>query len=219
MFDGNAFGQEMVAIVREHVAAELGPLRAENTALKEANATLVARVEALEQRELLLPAKGEPGRDVDMDDVAERIESAVQTAVSAIPPPRDGIGLADTIKDAEGNLILVMTDGSTKSLGQIDGKDGLNGRDGITPTFLDAEFSGRTLRLKFDGERGCEFQLATPEYCGVFKEASAYEPGDIVTWAGSAWHCDEPKGLKPGAPDSGWTLMVKAGRPGKDAGK
>lgn len=185
--------------------------------------------------------KGDPG-EVDMDAV----KALIDAAVAALPPAErgekgergedgapgengadgapgepgrdgsDGVGLADALKDAEGNLILVMADGRTKSLGPIDGKDGL---DGITPTFLDAEFEGRTLRLKFDGERSCEFQLATPEYCGVFKETGTYESGDIVTWGGSAWHCDEPKGLKPGAPDSGWTLMVKAGRPGKDAGK
>jgi len=163
-----------------------------------------------------------------MAEVEKRIETAVQSAVNALPAPKDGepgndgVGLADALKDAEGNLVLVMTDGRTKCLGKIDGKDGEPGKDrsdGITPTFLDAEFIGRTLRLKFDGDRSCEFQLATPEYVGVFKESGAYEPGDMVSWAGSTWHCDEPKGLKPGVADSGWTLAVKKGRDGKDAGK
>lgn len=169
--------------------------------------------------------KGEPGDGVDMAEVGERIETAVKSAVAALPVAKDGeagkdgIGLADVLRDAEGGLVVVMTDGRTKSLGRIDGRNGEPGRDGITPTFIDAEFVGRTLRLTFDEGRVCEFQLATPEYVGVFKEGEAYEPGDMVTWAGSAWHCDEPKGLKPGAPDSGWTLAVKAGRPGKDAGK
>jgi hypothetical protein len=41
----------------------------------------------------------------------------------------------------------------------------------------------------------------------------------MVSWGGSVWHCDEAKGLKPDAPDSGWTLAVKRGRDGKDAPK
>jgi hypothetical protein len=263
VFDGEAFGQQMVEIVRGYVDAELAPLIERNAALEarivelevqlpvaapltvdEVRAivgehgpeivNLTERVAELESREPASPVKGEPGTpgepgkdgaDVDMAEVAIRIEAAVKSAVEALPAPKDGepgkdgTGLADVLRDAEGNLVVVMTDGRTKSLGKIDGepgKDGTDGTDGITPTFIDAEFVGRTLRLTFDGGRTCEFQMATPEYVGVFKEAEAYERGDMVTWAGSTWHCDEPKGLKPGAPDSGWTLAVKAGRPGKD---
>lgn len=236
-------------------------------AVREATTPLLARIDALEKRELVLPEKGDPGepgepgpagevdmdavkvlidqavsalppaekgepgehgadgQDFDMAEVAERIEKAVESAVSALPAPKDGergadgIGLADALKDADGNLVLVMTDGRTKSLGRIDGKDGEPGKDGITPTFIDAEFEGRTLRLKFDGDRVCEFKMALPEYVGVFKDGETYETGDMVSWAGSTWHCDEPKGLKPGVPESGWTLAVKKGRDGKDAGK
>lgn len=204
----------LIKAVVEGMMPEIGAL------VREATAPLLARIDALERRELLLPEKGEPGEagtDADMAEVGRLIEAAVKSAVAALPVPKDGepgkdgTGLADVLRDADGGIVVVMTDGRTKSLGRVDGKDG------ITPTFLDAEFIGRTLRLKFDGDRACEFQLATPEYVGVFKEGETYEPGDMVTWAGSTWHCDEPKGLKPGAPDSGWTLAVKAGRPGKDA--
>lgn len=228
-------------------------------AVRDATAPLLARIDALEKRELLLPEKGEAGEqgpqgeqgpagEVDMGAV----KALIDAAVAALPPAergekgepgsdgaagangvdgapgepgrdgKDGIGLADVMRDCDGNLVVVMTDGRTKSLGKIDGEPGRDGQDGITPEFMDAEFVGRTLRLSFsDGERtkAIEFQMATPEYRGVFKEAETYEPGDMVTWAGSCWHCDEAKGLKPGTPDSGWTLAVKAGRAGKDAGK
>src|SRR6187551_2718209 len=107
-------------------------------AVKEATAPLLARIDALEKRELVLPEKGEPGdagRDVDMGEVGSLIETAVKSAVAALPAPKDGeagkdgIGLADALKDADGNLVVVMTDGRTKSLGRVDGKDGA---DGIT---------------------------------------------------------------------------------------
>lgn len=186
-------------------------------AVREATAPLLARIDALEKRELVLPEKGEPGEQGPKGEPGQDGQPGEKGADG-----KDGVGLADALIDKDGNLVLTMTDGRTKSLGLVHGKDGENGRDGadgITPEFMDAEFVGRTLRLSFgDGERTktVEFQMATPEYRGVFKEAETYEPGDMVTWAGSCWHCDEPKGLKPGAPDSGWTLAVKAGRPGKD---
>lgn len=220
---------EEVRLIAEEKAVDISPL-AERIAELEARElpdvkALVADEVATAVAALPPAEKCEDGADVDMAEVQARIETAVKSAVQALPAPKDGrpgkdgIGLADALKDAEGNLVLVMTDGRTKSLGPVDGKPGEPGRDGITPTFLDAEFEGRTLRLKFDGERSCEFQLAVPEYVGVFKESETYETGDMVSWAGSCWHCDEPKGLKPGSPDSGWTLAVKAGRPGKDTAK
>jgi hypothetical protein len=184
-------------------------------AVKEATTPLLQRIAALEQRELLLPEKGDPGEPGERGSDGQNGRDGIDG--------KDGIGLADVLKDADGNLVVVMTDGRTKSLGPIDGKDGEPGKDGldgITPEFMDADFEGRTLRLSFgDGEqtKSVEFQMATPEYLGVFKEGETYERGDMVTWAGSTWHCDEPKGLKPGAPESGWTLAVKAGRAGKDA--
>ena len=186
-------------------------------AVREATAPLLARIDALEKRELVLPEKGDPGEQGAPGEKGEPGENGRNGADG-----KDGVGLADALIDKDGQLVLTMTDGRTKSLGLVIGKDGApgkDGQDGITPEFMDAEFVGRTLRLSFgDGERSktVEFQMATPEYRGVFKESEAYEPGDMVTWAGSCWHCDEPKGLKPGAPDSGWTLAVKAGRPGKD---
>lgn len=171
-----------------------------------------------------LPAaeKGEPGRDADMTEVAERIEHAVKSAVAALPAPKDGkagkdgIGLADALKDDQGNLVLVMTDGSTKNMGQIVGKNGEPGRDGLGFDDLQVEQVGeRSVRfLLTRGQDEAEFDISfpVPIYRGVFKEAETYEAGDLATWAGSLWHCNEPKGLKPGAPDSGWQLAAKKGR-------
>jgi integrin beta 3 len=51
---------------------------------------------------------------------------------------------------------------------------------------------------------------------GVYIEGKSYEPGDMVTWAGSSWHCNEPTSSKPGEGTKAWTLTVKRGRDGKD---
>ena len=70
----------------------------------------------------------------------------------------------------------------------LDGKDGAPGKDG----------------------------LAGLSYEGVYQEGKAYEPGQLATWGGSAWHCNEPTTSKPGEAAQAWTLMIKRGRDGKD---
>jgi hypothetical protein len=68
------------------------------------------------------------------------------------------------------------------------GKDGYNGKDG-------------TAGLSFEG---------------VYQDGKSYDFGQLVTWAGSSWHCNEPTTTKPGDGSKAWTLMVKRGRDGKD---
>ena len=75
-----------------------------------------------------------------------------------------------------------------------DGAPGLNGKDGAP------------------GKDG----LAGLSYEGVYQEGKAYEPGQLATWGGSAWHCNEPTTSKPGEGSQAWTLMIKRGRDGKD---
>jgi hypothetical protein len=60
-----------------------------------------------------------------------------------------------------------------------------------------------------DGKAGLTYQ-------GVYQDGKAYELGDVTTWAGSTWHCNEPTETKPGDGSKAWTLMVKRGRDGKD---
>jgi hypothetical protein len=236
---------------------------------------LLARIDALEQRELVLPEQGEqgprgepgPAGEVDMEAVREIVAELTQQAVSeqlpdvikAVPIPdapapiapdmeaieqiirdrieraisklpaaKDGVGLADALIDKDGALVLTLTDGRTKSLGVVMGKDGRDGKDGAPgETFTLDDFDivpldERTIKMGFTkGDVMHSFELAfpVPVYRGVFRDAETYERGDMTTWAGSLWHCNEPKGLKPGAEDSGWQLAAKAGRPGKDAAK
>jgi hypothetical protein len=60
-----------------------------------------------------------------------------------------------------------------------------------------------------DGKPGLTYQ-------GVFQDGKRYDVGDVTTWAGSTWHCNEPTESKPGDGSKDWTLMVKRGRDGKD---
>ncbi|MEO3387330.1 hypothetical protein [Mesorhizobium sp. CAU 1741] len=179
------------------------------------------------------------GKSVTVDDVRPLIEEATQKAVAALPVAKDGVGLASMLIDRNGCLVATMTDGSTKELGQVVGKDAdmaaiersivekvaaiPKPRDGFSLSDFDATLmdDGRTVLLSFDqGEQSFKVELGIPAmiYRGVFKEGRSYEKGDTVTWGGSLWHCDvDATEEKPDSQAKHWTLAAKRGRDGKDA--
>lgn len=136
---------------------------------------------------------------------------------------KDGADVAGAMIDREGSLILTLSDGSIKSLGSVVGRDGTDGAPGpIGLGFDDLDVERpdeRTILLKFtrgDLTQSFELGLAHPVYRGVFHEGQAYEPADMVTWAGAMWHCNASTTDKPGEGSSAWVLAVKKGRDGKD---
>lgn len=181
----------------------------------------------------LPPAKaGDPGKDADMEEVSRLIDDGVKSAVAALPAPKDGdpgkdgLGLADALIDRDGGLVLTMTDGTTKSLGQVVGKDGDPGKDGEVFTLddfdiipLDDERSFKFCFTRGDVLHSFEFAFPVVLDRGVWAEGKAYEKGDATTWAGSLWIAQRDAPGKPDTADSGWRLSVKKGRDGKDAAK
>jgi hypothetical protein len=139
---------------------------------------------------------------------------------------KDGVGMAGAIIDRSGALVVTLTDGTTRELGPVVGKDGRDGErgekgaDGLGFDDLDIERPDeRTVLIKFtkgDLTRSFELGLNHPVYAGVFKDGEAYVPGDVVTWAGSSWHCNEATSDKPGGGSKAWSLMTKRGSDGKD---
>jgi integrin beta 3 len=131
-FDGKAFGEDMVGIVRAYVARTIAPIMADNAAL-------ALRVAELEAR---APVPGEPGRDGRNVD-PEEVRAIVQEIVAELPAPldgKDGIDGADGQdgrdgtdgKDADPELIRTLVAEAFASLpAPADGKDGADGRDGI----------------------------------------------------------------------------------------
>lgn len=219
MFDGKAYGEGIVEMVKGYCEREIAPLKAENESLK-------ARLKELEDRPAPEVLKGDPGESIDPETVQEMIAEAVSKAVAEIPVPRDGndaAGIVEVLKDA-GELVLTLSDGRLMRTGIRDGEKGEPGKDGFSLQDFNVqkEDDGRTLVLSFDaGDIRHEYELTMPHlaYCGVYKQDQEYMVGDVVTWGGSAWHCNEPTKEKPDdkAKDGPWSLMVKKGRDGKDA--
>jgi hypothetical protein len=97
-----------------------------------------------------------------------------------------------------------------------DGLDGRDGTDGIRLEDLTAAFDGdRTLTLTFDNgicRKSLPIVLPIPRWQGVYTDGRAYQTGDLVTWEGSAWHCQQPTSSRPNDRAAAWRLMVKRGR-------
>jgi len=88
-------------------------------------------------------------------------------------------------------------------------------------TFMQDQIDARDFVLRALLERimGLEAQIKHQRsviYRGVFDGAEQYEPGNMVTHAGSMWHANEATSDTPGT-SAAWTLSVKRGRNGKDA--
>lgn len=134
---------------------------------------------------------------------------------------KDGLGLADAMIDREGALILTMTDGRTKSLGQVVGKDGDRGKDGADGLgFEDAD-------ITYDGERGFTikwqngdrvkektFQVPTIIDRGYWREGAEAKTGDAMTHNGTLWIalCDTTD--KPSQESGHWRIGARKGRDG-----
>lgn len=189
MFDGIAFGKEMVSIVRGHVERAIAPL--------------LSRLDALEKLEPVKGLDGADGKDADPSAVAQMVADEVAKAVDALPKPEDGksvsaddmrplvaelvaAALADAVKaiqpakdgrdghdgknglDAvtpilkDGVLLFTMSDGSVKEIGRVAGDDGAPGRDGVDGLGFD------DMAAEYDGERGIVLRFVRGEQIKEF---------------------------------------------------
>jgi integrin beta 3 len=183
-----------------------------------------------------------PGKDADPELVERMVTEAVQDAVAALPTARDGkdgrdgVGVAGAVIDRAGELTLTLSDGTTKSLGVIVGKDGTAGADGKdgNPGLPGRDGKDGVDGLGFDdmsvdhdGERGFvlrfargdvkkEFPFTIPIVIdrGVWRDGQ-YQKGDGATWGGSFFIAQRDTTDKPETSDA-WRLSVKRGRDGKD---
>lgn len=72
------------------------------------------------------------------------------------------------------------------------------------------------VRSRITGGQATEQKFSLPVliYRGIYSEGK-YAQGDVVTWGGSAWHCQQDTTEAPGK-GGDWKLMVKEGQRGKD---
>lgn len=153
--DGKSVTPEDVApMIQEEVAkavAQIPPAKDGQSITVDDVAPMIAEQVKAAVESMPKPKDGKDGRDgkdgkdaepveIDLEDITkavlqapEAIEAAVNKHLEANPPApgKDGVGLAGASIDRDGNLILTLTNGETKELGRVVGKDGENGKDGV----------------------------------------------------------------------------------------
>lgn len=178
------------------------------------------------------------GTSVTVEDVAPLIAREVEKAVAALPVPKDGVGVVTMLQDRQGHLIVTLSDGQTKDVGQIAGRDvdmdavlkavedtlaswpkptnGIDGKDGMG--FDDLSFAhddhGRLLLKLQRGDVVKTVLVPCVVDRGVWRADEAYLKGDAVTWGGSVFiaQVDAPT-TKPETSKE-WRLAVKRGDKG-----
>lgn len=182
------------------------------------------------------------GLSVTPEDVAPLVKVEVAKAIAALPAPKDGIGLTGALIDRDGHLVVTLSDGTAKDVGEVVGRDvdmdtvlkqlqtaveaiprpqdGLNGKDGVDGIGFD------DMDVVVDDERGVflrcsrngavkEFRLPVPYHRGVYQPGAPYSKAACVSWAGSTWIALKDTTAKPGDGQSDWRLIVKRGGEGK----
>ena len=167
---------------------------------------------------------GTDGESVTLDDVKPILDEAVKRSVENLPR------VASCLVDRQGELVVTYSNGDTKSLGVVVGRDGVNGADGKDGApgsdgrdglgFEDLSFEEKDGRLYAVFKRGDivkEARIPGLNYRGVWKSGE-YLTGDSVTFGGSQWTALKSTEGKPGD-SSDWQMSSKRGRDGRDATK
>lgn len=203
---------------------------------------VLARVEAEVSKTLEAWPQPKDGESVTLEQVRPMIEERVAAEVKALPAPKDGVGLAGAIIDRQGDLIVTFTDGRTKELGRVVGKDvdqaavteaiqaefaklpvPKDGQDGVGFDDMTVEMvDEKTVALIFtkgDVIKETRFPIAVPIHRGFWSGDKEYLPGDSVSYQGHLFFAKEITKVRPdpdAAGDAGpWQLSVKRGRDGK----
>jgi len=208
--------------VRDRVLA----LESKSQPVLEVPADVLSRLSALEARPLPQPVTLE--KAVDLAPVQERLSRLeLQQEMKAAELTPLSTSVTDLTKDVGAIRERLAVAETRAGVPGPPGQDGEAGADGLGLEDFSVDFDGeRTFTLKYSrGERvktAGAFTLPVLIYRGVYAEGKTYQAGDVVSYAGNAWHCKRETTIKPDymgqgpQPKDFWTLMVKEGRAGKD---
>jgi len=251
MLDATEFGKAMAAIVKEATAPllkrieelearqpERGPAGEPGAAGKDAepiDVTEVVRelvrspeivpILALQAAEAVAnhiesnPIRdGRDGKDGERGIAGERGEKGASG--------RDGLDVKDLFRADGGRLVAVLSDGTTKDLGEFVGKDGRDGKDGADGLGFDdctVEVADGAAVLKFvrgSVTKAVSFPIPEFKHIGFWGPNMAAKAGDFTTHDGHLWLAKRATSETPSYQSGDWQLAARKGADGargKDA--
>lgn len=195
---------------------------------------------------------GQDGKSISVDDFMPTINEAIKSmnetaqasidaAIKAIPIPKDGkdgvdgskgdpgekgadgLGLAGAMIDRDGALMITMTNGEVKSLGQVVGKNGTDGKDGIDGIGLDSfELEYIDEMHEIAVKASCAGRVKELRYpaggirpAGYWREGTKAKAGEAWVHDGSTYFCIKDTSGKPETKSSDWIIGARRGRDGE----
>lgn len=221
MIDPTEFGKAMGAIVRDAIA----PL-VQRIAALEANESPTVDVDALVSDTVAtIMASDRLDTLADLAAAKAVAEHLAANPVRDGKDGKDGVGQADALIDRDGVLVLTMTDGRTKSLGVVVGRDGAAGADGrdgvsmsdVTRTY-DASAHEVVERWSVDGmEKELRYPAGGIRPGGFWREGMKSVALQAVTHDGALWIAKRDTAAKPCIENADdWQLAARKGRDGRD---
>ena len=167
---------------------------------------LNARLKAVEDREPTAGVDGLPGSPGERGDKGE--------------PGAIGVGLAGAMIDRDGGLVVTLSNGEVKSLGQVVGKDGKDGVDGVGLDTFEMEYLPEEHEISV--KASCQGRVKELRYpaggirpAGYWREGTKAKSGEAWVQDGSLWIAIKDTGTKPATNDEGWIIAARKGRDGE----
>lgn len=141
---------------------------------------------------------------------------------------RDGLDVKDLFRADGGRLVAVLSDGTTKDLGQFVGKDGADGRDGkdgidgLGFEDCEVEIVDDSVTLKYvrgDLVKSVSYPIPTFKHIGFWGPDRSAKAGDFTTHDGNLWRALRDTKEAPNYQSKDWQLSARkgdAGQRGKD---
>lgn len=166
---------------------------------------------------------GKDAEPVSEEQLAQQVSKYMAANPVVAEKGDPGTGLSDAMIDREGNLILTMTDGRMKELGQVVGKDGQrgeDGKDGLGFDDLTVSFDGDAIVHEYKrGEKALtqRFPINVMKHIGFWQQGMQAKSGNVTTHNGCSWVCLKDTSEKPCYESKDWILSARKGRDGLDA--
>lgn len=162
------------------------------------------------------------------DEIKSLVDLHVAEAVSQIEPikgdpgepgkdGRDGLDVKDLFRAEGGRLVAVMSDGTTKDLGEFVGRDGKDGEDGVGVGEMVRAYDAETHEIvERWGEKELRYPAGGIHPGGYWREGTQSKAAQVWTHAGVAWIAKRDTSDKPSRDSDDWQIFANKGRDGRD---